>query len=114
MLELTRKLTTTKCVEVTYRVPVRSLGKAKKLLATLGAEESTNSVPWRDVFPKFNATVALRGARKKEGLTQEELANLLEISQTNISQMEHGKRPIGKKMAHRLAKVLNVDYRAFL
>ena len=114
MLGLTRKPTTTKCVEVTYRVPVRFLGKAKRFLATLGAEESSDSVSWRDVFPKFNATVALRGARKKEGLTQKQLADLLEISQTHISQLEHGKRPIGKKMAHRLAEILDVDYRAFL
>ena len=79
MLGLTRKPTTTKCVEVTYRVPVRFLGKAKRFLATLGAEESSDSVSWRDVFPKFNATVALRGARKKEGLTQKQLADYLKF-----------------------------------
>lgn len=114
MLELTKKLITTKCVEVTYRVPLKNLGKIKKLLATLGAKESSTCASWREVFPNFDPTVALRGARKKEGLTQKELADILGISQIHISQMEHDKRPIGKKMAHRLAKVLNVDYRAFL
>ena len=114
MLELMKKPTTTKCVEVTYRVPVKNLEKVKKLLATLGAEEFSTAVSWRDIFPNFHPTVALRGARKKEGLTQKQLADLLQISQIHISQMEHGKRPIGKKMAHRLSKVLNVNYRAFL
>ncbi|MFH0788088.1 MAG: helix-turn-helix transcriptional regulator [Pseudomonadota bacterium] len=36
------------------------------------------------------------------------------IPQRHLSMMEHGKRPIGKKNAHLLAKVLNVDYRVFL
>ena len=60
------------------------------------------------------AGATLQGARLKEGLTQEALAEKLSISQTNLSKMEHGKRPIGKNMAKRIAKVLNVDYRIFL
>ena len=70
--------------------------------------------PWREVFHSFNPGVALRGARKREGLTQKQLAELLGISQTHISEMEHGKRPMGKEMAKRLAKVLKVDYRLLL
>jgi plasmid maintenance system antidote protein VapI len=38
----------------------------------------------------------------------------LGISQAHISEMEHGRRPIGKEMARRLAKLLKVDYRVFL
>jgi transcriptional regulator with XRE-family HTH domain len=72
------------------------------------------SFNWRSAFPHFDAGVALRGARKREGLTQRQLAELLGISQTHISEMEHGKRAIGKEMARRLAKVLQVDYRVFL
>lgn len=83
-------------------------------MVSLGAEEITDSVPWREVFPDYNSSVALQGARHRENLTQKELARLIGISQTHISEMEHGKRPIGKDMAKRLAKVLNVDYRVFL
>jgi transcriptional regulator with XRE-family HTH domain len=73
-----------------------------------------DSVSWEEVYPGFNGGVALRGARKRETLTQKELARLVGVSQTHISEMEHGKRPIGKDMAKRLAKVLKVNYRVFL
>ena len=56
----------------------------------------------------------LRGARLKEGLSQKKLAEQIKISQTPISEMEHGKRPIGKKMSQRFSKVLKINYQAFL
>ena len=36
------------------------------------------------------------------------------IPQRHISEMEHGKRPIGKERAKKLAKVLKVDYHILL
>lgn len=56
----------------------------------------------------------LQGARVKEGLSQVELAEKLRVSQSNLSKMELGKRPIGKKMAKRIASLLKVDYRIFM
>lgn len=105
---------TTDFVEVRFRIPKIHVDEAKKALAVYGGQETSDSLPWRAVFPHFDAGVALRGARKREGLTQKQLAGLLGIGQAHISEMEHGKRPIGKEMARRLAKVLNVDYRVFL
>ena len=58
--------------------------------------------------------VMLKGSHIKEGLSQTELASMLGIPPSNISEMEHGKRPIGKNMAKRLSKVLKVDFRVFL
>ena len=58
--------------------------------------------------------IALRGLRAREGLTQVAMSNLLKIPQGNISQMEHGKRPIGKQIAKRLADLFRTDYRLFL
>lgn len=46
--------------------------------------------------------VAIRGARGKEGLTQKQLAELTGIAQHHISEMENGKRPIGKETARKL------------
>jgi len=102
-------------VEIRFRIPTKKLEEAKKVLASYGAiAQEPESVPWEEVYPDFNGSVALRGARKREALTQKELAQLVGISQTHISEMEHGKRPIGKDMAKRLAKVLKVNYRVFL
>lgn len=58
--------------------------------------------------------IALRGLRRREGLTQVEMGKLLRIPQGNLSQMEHGKRPIGKQIAKRLAELFKTDYRLFL
>ena len=47
-------------------------------------------------------------------MTQVELAKKIKTDQRNISAMENGKRPIGKEMAKRLAKVFKTDYQVFL
>jgi DNA-binding XRE family transcriptional regulator len=110
-----KKLTMADYVEVKVRIPASKLAEAQAALASYGAiTQEPESVPWEEVYPDFNGSVALRGARKRETLTQKELARLVGVSQTHISEMEHGKRPIGKDMARRLAKVLKVNYRVFL
>jgi DNA-binding XRE family transcriptional regulator len=81
--------------------------------------DEKGAAPWRvpvqDLIDKYiEPGVVLRGARGKEGLTQTELAERLGIPGSNISEMEHGKRPIGKKMAKRLATALKIDYKVFL
>lgn len=55
-----------------------------------------------------------KGRRVKEGLSQIALAEKLGIPASIASEMEHGKRTIGKAMAKRLAKILNLDYKVFL
>lgn len=77
------------------------------------------SIPWREVFKEEIAKyseggLALRGSRHKENLTQKDLSEALDISQHHISEMENGKRSIGKKMAMRFAKFFKTDYRIFL
>ena len=45
--------------------------RLKQALASYGAiAEEPESVPWEEVYPDFNGSVALRGARKREALTQ--------------------------------------------
>ena len=58
--------------------------------------------------------ICIRGGRGKEGLTQKQLSDLTGIAQHHISEMENGKRTIGKGTAKRLAEVLKLDYRLFL
>lgn len=56
----------------------------------------------------------LRASRFKDDITQKALAEAIGISQHHISEMENGKRPIGKDMAKRLAEFFKIDYRLFL
>ncbi|MFH1157946.1 MAG: helix-turn-helix transcriptional regulator [Pseudomonadota bacterium] len=78
-----------------------------------------NSIPAEKVLPELaddtqRPATMLRSARYKAGMTQKELAGILEIHQHHLSEMEHGKRPIGKNMAKKLSEVLDCDYRVFL
>ena len=67
-----------------------------------------------EAFPGFHAGHSLRGARYREDVSQRQLSKLAGVSVQNISNMEHGRRPIGKEMAKKLAKVLNTDWRLLL
>lgn len=60
------------------------------------------------------AGALLKGIRIREGLTQIEFARLIGTTQANLSSMEGGTRPIGKKKAKLLAEKFGVDYRYFL
>jgi len=60
------------------------------------------------------AALMLRGSRHKAELTQTQLADALGIDQHHISEMENGKRPIGKVMAVRFGHFFKTDYRKFL
>lgn len=117
MLVVTNKRPIKKSDEIDYiviicRIPKNNLAKAEKAISEISGQ--VEAIPWRQVYPDFNAGTALRGARYKENLTQEKLAGLLGIKQIHISEMENNKRTIGKEMAKRFAEVLHVDYRIFL
>ena len=58
---------------------------------------------------------ALRIYRENAGLTQAALGERIGgVPRQHISNMENGKRPIGKENAKRLAAALHTDYRVFL
>ncbi len=105
-------------VELHFIGPVNKQKEASKLLKGLGFQDVSDSIPWRDAFPDINEHdlpgISLAGARGKEGLTQVQLSNLTGIPQRHISEMERGKRPIGKKNAKLFSKALDIDYRVFL
>ncbi len=66
-------------------------------------------------FPgELQASVCLRSARGRKELTQAQLSKLTGIPQRHISEMENGKRAIGKDRAKIIAESLGVDYRLFL
>lgn len=57
---------------------------------------------------------AIKGYRAREELTQKQLAKKSGLKQGHLSAMENNKRPVGVKVAKRLAKALRCDYRRFL
>jgi len=87
-------------------------------MAQPGNHNTSDSVPWRETYPECSEAQligkALAGVRYREGLTQTKLAELTGIPQRHISEMENGKRTIGKEMAKRLGKALNISYKVFL
>lgn len=78
--------------------------------------EKSDSIPWREVAGKRGSVPAsvLRGSRGKSEMTQTHLSELTGIPQRHISEMEQGKRTIGRENAKKLAKALETDYRMFL
>jgi len=54
---------------------------------------------------------AIKAYRAREELTQKQLAKKCGLRQSHLSEMERNKRPIGLKVAKKLAKVLKIDYR---
>jgi transcriptional regulator with XRE-family HTH domain len=83
-----------------------------------GNHNASDYIPWREAYPECSEAQligkALAGARYREGLTQIKLSKLAGIPQRHISEMENGKRTIGKEMAKRLGKALNIGYKVFL
>ncbi|MBS3780416.1 MAG: helix-turn-helix transcriptional regulator [Desulfovermiculus sp.] len=114
MLEHTKKPRT----EVSFCGSPEDIEKLVRYAQELGVVDTTDSIPWRDAFPEVSDQempgYVLAGARGKEDMSQHELARRTGIPQRHISEMENGKRTIGKSTAMKLAEVLNVDYRVFL
>lgn len=77
---------------------------------SMSADEMMENI--RGSLPEW--AVMLKGYRIREGLTQATVGEILGIEQTNISKMELGKRPIGKNLAKKLAKLFKTDYHNFL
>ncbi len=92
-------------------VPEKYLHKLEAFLEKYGQSESTS---WEELASKRIAKfkkqgLVLRGARQREGLSQKALAKKSGINQENISKLENGQRPIGEKVAKKLAKALRID-----
>jgi len=84
----------------------------------LGFTVESESIPWREAFANYPDEempgTFILGARTKEGLTQAQLAKKIGVTQGHISEMERGKRTIGKAMARKLGEALNINYKVFL
>ena len=78
---------------------------------------SLPNIPASMLNPELDSNpggVYLKGLRHRNSLSQEQLAKLAGIPRRHISEMENGKRTIGKENARKMARALGFDYRAFL
>jgi DNA-binding XRE family transcriptional regulator len=124
MSEHMKVQTTGDFADISIRVPAAQAARVcaviENVLALLpgrepgveGEEDRLYAV--EEVFPDMQPGNILRGARHRERLTQAQLAAKIGVKASHISEMEKGKRPIGKDMAKRLAQALHTSYRVFL
>jgi len=122
MSERMKVQTTGDFADISIRVPAaqarRVCAVIENVLALLPGQEGEMDADRlysvEEVFPDMQPGDILRGARYREGLTQTQLAALIGVKPSHISEMEKGKRPIGKDMAKRLARALKTSYQVFL
>lgn len=113
-----------KAVNMTFSGPVSGIEKALEAMEALGfrkveegAAHPTDSIAWRESEHFSNLPFpgsCIAGFRHRECITQEGLSIQTGIPRRHISEMENGKRPIGKATARKLTKVLHVDMRLLL
>jgi DNA-binding XRE family transcriptional regulator len=122
MSELMKVQITGEFADISMRVPAMYLDGIKGVIENLlslidknSEEDDGRTYTVEEVFPEgIHPRDVLKGARYREGLTQAQLAAKVGVKVTHISEMERGKRPIGKEMAKRLAKALHSRYKIFL
>lgn len=129
MSEHMKKPLTNEVIEVTiwdksktkFKIPRNMIKKVSSFLEKIQVHDDEDEElvsadeAFKDIHKKYGKPGAnLRGFRFRDNLTQAELAKKLNILQSHISQMEYGKRTIGKNMAQKLALIFNTDYHLFL
>lgn len=115
------KKRSTETATITIAGPRKNVNQVLRLVKVLDFKPAyeTAASEWRAVLKEETESygepgAALKGARLREGLSQVELAKMCQTTQGAISAMERGRRSIGKRVARRLAMVLNTHYRSFL
>lgn len=95
---------------VVYQFPAKVAKKYQLPEETVKPDEL-----FADINKKYTKPGALlKGIRYREALTQAQLAKKLNMTQSDISQMEHGTRRIGREVAKRIGLLFHFNYRSFL
>ena len=112
-----KKPHTDKMVTMTIRVQQKNVSKIQNYIRAIEVGEERN-YSIAEVFPEYigkEHEIALRAYRTRQGVTQKQLSEMTGIPQRHISEVENGKRGVGKIRAKLFAKALEVpDYRVFL
>lgn len=115
----TKKRPTKKKDNVLYVNDDGDLYEIPKRVAKRYLVRPKDFIPAEEVFAELDARytkpgVMLQGVRAREGLTQAEFAEMIGVTQSNLSSMENGRRPIGKKIAKRIEAMFDVHFSYFL
>ena len=105
------------CIQISVSIPAEKSDYIMQYLENQGCvctDEKQDLVDAKELFADRTPANMLIGARGKENITQVELSKLTGIPRRHISDMENGRRPIGKQNAMKLEKALNISYRLFL
>ena len=125
-MKLMKKQTTSGFAEISLHVPSEKIANVRKIIENMFAlaeinyfintedQKNDDTVSLNEVFSDLHAGSAIKGLRYREELTQAQLADMIDVRRHHISEMENGKRPVGKEMAKRLAKALKSEYKVFL
>jgi len=110
MLELTKRPHTDGRIEICAVIPASRYDAVVRAME----EAAEPDVSLAEAFPESTPGRVLCGMRGLREMTQAQLAAAIGAHKSHISEMERGKRPIGKEMAKRLGEALNTGYRIFL
>jgi len=105
---------------ISGNVPVFYLDLTRRLFPMIEENDDDEliEISESDWFKEMQAKIkpgdALRSLRTMREMKQKELAEKLGIEPRQISDMESGRAPISKKMAVKLGKALNINYKHFL
>jgi len=102
----------------TFAIPKKVIEKYEIENKTVKTKKK-NSVSLQQLLDKLDtkftkAGSLLKGLRLRERLSQIEFAKKINVTQANLSNMENGKRPVGKIVAKRIEKAFGACYRYFL
>jgi DNA-binding XRE family transcriptional regulator len=106
----------------TYAIPKKVVDKyiladdqAKKRKKKAKSSAESIETIFQKLDQKYTRPGALlKGLRLREGLLQIQFAKKINVTQANLSNMENGRRPIGKIIAKRIEKIFGANYRYFL
>jgi DNA-binding XRE family transcriptional regulator len=93
-----------------YKIPVKIAEKYRVSESTVSVDTVFSALDKKYTKPG----ALLQGLRVRENLTQVEMAIRLDVTQSDVSQMENGVRKIGRNIAQRIEKQFDIDYRSFL
>jgi DNA-binding XRE family transcriptional regulator len=107
---------------ITGDVPVFYIDLTRRLFPnakeTAADDEELINIRDSEWFKEMEAKTtpgdSLNALRIHRGMRPSELAKKIGVAPRQISDMEKGRAPIGKKMAMRIGEALNFDYKHFL